>query len=101
VDLRRPIADERRLWVRKGPELVWGENPGMVFDPATGETSFPSELPALLLQSIGQTPASYSMLLEGIAGPIDLDESGRARVLAALAFLEGAELVESLTPQTE
>lgn len=101
MNFSRPIADECRLWVRKGPDLVWDESGGIVFDPATGETSFPSELPALLLQTISQTPTSYSMLLKGLAGPIDLDENGRARVLVALAFLEGAELVESLAPQTE
>jgi hypothetical protein len=94
VDLER--AAERQ-WRRCGPPLVWENAPGegAVFDPASGETHFLSELPALLLSSIGQEWHNLASLVVQIAGTVDLDDQHRAKILSALTFLESAELVES------
>ncbi len=48
--------------------------PVPVFDPATGETHFLTELPALLLEAIGPSPATALELVERLAGPVDLDD---------------------------
>lgn len=86
-----------RAWRRCGPDLAWGDDsePRAVFDPATGETHFLTQLPALLLEEIGQTPTPAAELIERLAGPVDLDSDAAARVTAALRELEGAGLIES------
>jgi len=98
----RPLAlgVGENLWIREGPDVVWegvaGEGP--VFDPASGETHFLNDLPVLLLLAIDNRPVSCSTLMARFAGPMQLDEQGQAQILAALVYLEGAELVESLPP---
>lgn len=90
-------AATERQWRRCGPPLVWENAPGegAVFDPASGETHFLSELPALLLSSIGQEWRDLASLIVHIAGSDDLEDQHRAKILSALTFLESAELVES------
>lgn len=97
-----PNADGRdavtgRQWRRSGPPLVWADAPGegAVFDPASGETHFLSELPALLLPFIDQDWHDFGSLIAHIVGSVDLDDPHRAKILSALTFLESAELVES------
>ena len=68
-----------------------------MFDPATGETHFLSDLPALLLAAVDAEPAEVATLIDRIAGPVTLDGQAQAQVVAALIFLESAELVESRT----
>lgn len=87
----------QRRWFRSGPDLVWerGLAEGIVFDPVSGETHFLSDLPALILSVIDEMPASYTELVERFAGPVDLDGGAQSQIVAALLFLEGAELVES------
>lgn len=96
-----PAAGTHHLWFRNGAPLVWAQTPGEgpVFDPATGETHFLNELPALILQSIDADPVSFPTLVERLAGPVDLDEQEKEKIVAALVYLEGAELVESRLPQ--
>jgi len=91
---------EQRLWFRDAPALAVGESPldGVVFDPATGETHFLNELPALLLSSIDGTPRPIAALVERIAGPTELDAEARTQIIGALVSLERAELVESRLP---
>jgi hypothetical protein len=86
-----------RVWRRLGPALVWGHGPGLgpVFDPATGETHFLSELPALIATIVDGTWASPVELITRYAGPVQLDAAAEAQFLAALASLERAEIVES------
>lgn len=90
-------AASKRLWSRCGPEVVWASTPeyGVVFDPTTGSTHFLSELPALLLSTITDTPESSLNLLERLVGPITVDRKEIAKITAALSYLEAAELVES------
>lgn len=90
----------RRLWFRRDPGLVWEPDigPGLVFDPASGETHFLSELPALILSTIDDSPATYAELVERFAGPVDLHHQATAQIIAALISLEGAELIESQAP---
>ena len=92
-----PASKTGRQWHRSGPPLIWEIAPGegAVFDPASGETHFLSELPALLLGFIGREWSDLPGLIGYIAGPVDLDAQSEAKVMAALTFLEGAELVES------
>lgn len=66
-----------------------------MFDPASGETHFLSDLPALLLGQVDESWCDTMTLIERIAGPVALDTEDQSKVLAALHFLEGAELVES------
>lgn len=100
IDPAGPADPGRRLWFRNGPDLIWeqGLTHGVVFDPASGETHFLSDLPALILSVIDALPASYTELVERFAGPVDLDGQANTQIVAALLFLEGAELVESKTP---
>lgn len=88
-----------RRWYRNGPDLIWerGLGDSIVFDPRCGETHFLSDLPALILSVIDSTPASAEQLIDRFAGPVALDSDAQSQVLAALVFLEGAELVESQT----
>jgi PqqD family protein of HPr-rel-A system len=97
-----PAADGRdavtgRQWRRSGPPLIWEDTPGegAVFDPASGETHFLSELPALLLPFIDRQWHDLASLIADVAGSVDLDDQHRAKILSALTFLESAELVES------
>jgi PqqD family protein of HPr-rel-A system len=90
----------RRLWMRDGPELV-EETFGSVcavFDPATGETNFITELPALILTVIDEQPSTLQSLIGRLAGPIDMDQQAQEKVFTALEFLAAAELVESSLP---
>ena len=93
------LRAEEQLWFRDGPDLVWQDVPdsGALFDPATGETHFLSELPEVMLCVIDRTPASYSSLVERLGGPNGLDKQAELKIVAALRFLEGAELIESTT----
>jgi PqqD family protein of HPr-rel-A system len=100
-----PAADGsvHGVWRRLGPTLVWGNEPGQgpVFDPATGETHFLSELPALIATILDDTWASHVELISRYAGPVQLDAAAEAQFLAALASLERAELVESRPSLTD
>ena len=97
------MGAETRFWLRSGPELVWQDAPGLgaVFDPATGETHFLNELPAVILLAIDKTPVSFSALVERLGGGDEIDERAAAKILAALSLLETAELVESRSSATE
>jgi PqqD family protein of HPr-rel-A system len=68
-----------------------------VFDRRSGETHLLTPLPALVLQALGNEPLDFASLLSKLseADAVTLDDEARARILAALQFLEQAELVES------
>ena len=89
-------ADNSR-WLRLGPRPIFEHLPQAVavFDPASGETHFLSDLPALLLDVISSKPVSSEVLCERLAGKQSLDDLAKARILAALRSLEGVELIES------
>ena len=72
-----------------------------MFDPATGETHFLSDLPALLLAAVDGQPPDVAPLIERVAGPVSLDGHAEAQVAAALIYLESAELVESRPMSTD
>lgn len=97
------MGSETRLWFRIGPDLIWQGALGLgaVFDAASGETHFLSELPAVILPSIDKTPASFSNLVERLGGPDGIDEQAEAKIRAALSLLEAAELVESRSSAME
>ncbi|MCB1725070.1 MAG: hypothetical protein H6959_05730 [Chromatiaceae bacterium] len=84
-------------WRRVGPPLLWHREPGSgaVFDPASGQTHFLNELPAMLLAEIQADWRDGASLVEAAAGPVDLNPNDRAKIHAALHFLASAELVES------
>ena len=89
-------ADNNR-WLRSGPRPVFEHlsQAVAVFDPASGETHFLSDLPALLLDVTNSCPVPFEVLYERLAGKQSLDDSAKARILAALRSLEGVELIES------
>jgi PqqD family protein of HPr-rel-A system len=91
------------VWRRLGPALVWDREPGhgAVFDPATGETHFLSELPALIATTLDDTWASHIELVSRYAGTVELDAAAEAQFVAALTSLERAELVESRLSDTD
>ena len=68
-----------------------------VFDRRTGETHFLADLPALILQALCERQLTRTALINELASAADIaiDENVSNRVLAALQFLERAELVES------
>lgn len=86
-----------RRWFRSRADLIWeqGVGEGIVYDPSSGETHFLSDLPSLILSVVDDIPASYAELVERFAGPVELDPIAQSQIVAALLFLEGAELVES------
>lgn len=90
-------------WSRRAPPVVWENAPGNgpVFDPASGETLFLSDLPAVLLAAIDAQPVGLALLVERIAGPLELDTPDRGKILTALLYLENAELVESSVPTAD
>lgn len=69
----------------------------VVFDRATGDTHFLSELPVLVLQQIDEKPVTMAQLLVRLDCPEDLDDLAVAKIRDALATLEKAELVNSGT----
>lgn len=95
-----PFDYEQRLWSRSAQPLVWESlaDLGAVYDPSSGETHFLAELPALLLPLISDDPMTASALVDRLAGPGGLDAQANARIVAALNYLEDAELVESGAP---
>jgi hypothetical protein len=86
-----------QVWFRVGPNVIWqnAAGSGAIFDPASGETFFLSELPAIVLLAIDRKPAPLPLLLERLGGPVELDGQTTAKILAALSSLESAELIES------
>ena len=85
-----------RRWYRAGADVCREQFEQMVvFDPPTGETHFLSELPLILLTTIG----SESRGLGEVAARLDvqLDGDSKIRVLDALYQLQQAGLVESST----
>ncbi len=72
-----------------------------VFDPDTGETHFLSDLPALALREIDDTPVTLSRLIERLDGPEDLPAEARQQIHAALLSLEKVELITSETVDTD
>lgn len=89
----------RKNWRRMGPALVWDGQPsaGAVFDPQSGETHFLGDLPALVAATVDAEWASAQDLLVRYAGSVVLDDAAKTQILAALASLEAAEIVESRT----
>lgn len=79
--------------------MAWDGEPGAsaVFDPQSGETHFLAELPALIAATVDADWASADELVARYAGQVDLDDAAKAQILAALASLEAAEIVESRT----
>lgn len=72
-----------------------------MFDPATGETHFLSELPALIATTLDGEWAPHAELVTRYAGPVELDAAAEAQFVAALTSLERAELVESRLSDTD
>jgi PqqD family protein of HPr-rel-A system len=72
-----------------------------VFDPATGETHFLTELPLLLLEAVDKLPSATDSLINTLAGPVKLEQDAADKILAALRLLEDAELIESLQQPTD
>jgi PqqD family protein of HPr-rel-A system len=98
-----PFDFEQRSWWRRAQAPVWETLPGAsaVFDPDSGETHFLAQLPALLLPLVSDRPATAAELVSRLAGPVELDASADAQIVAALSYLEDAELVESGAPQPD
>lgn len=92
----------RRTWRRVGPPLVWDGDPGAgaVFDPLSGETHFLTDLPALIAATVDADWSCPWDLVVRYAGEVDLDPAAQAQILAALASLEAAEIVESRIPES-
>ena len=86
------------VWLRNGPAVskIQTLDPAPVFDPATGETHFLNELPLLLLEAMVDSPSTAEVLVDALAGPVELDDDADQRITAALRLLEDAELVESI-----
>lgn len=90
------MTADRRLWFRNRPDCL--SDPvceGVCFDPATGETHFLGDLPALLLSVIDSEPVSVDRLTQRLAGADAIADDDRKKMIGALLFLEAAELVES------
>lgn len=98
-----PASGEQSAWYRRGAELLW-ESQGdgsAVFDPDTGETHFLSDLPAMALAEIGDTPVTLSGLIARLDAPEDLPAEARQQIHAALLSLEQVELITSETLDTD
>jgi PqqD family protein of HPr-rel-A system len=81
--------------LRQGPALARSvlADTSVVFDPTSGETFFLNELPALLLENLDDKPVSMRALVGRIAQDLIVDVQAEQRILAALAFLEKADLI--------
>lgn len=84
-------------WYRKCKPLtsnsLWEMT--IIFDPETGETHFLSDLPALLLEHIDQSPQTLKQLAGSIDALDDLSDEARKQIRRALDLLEANELIES------
>ena len=96
-------ADERSVWFRDGSELLWESHAdtAAVFDPDTGETHFLTDLPAMALAQINDTPVTLSGLIKRLDGPDDLPADARQKIHAALLSLERVELITSESVDTD
>lgn len=94
---QRVTQQSRKVWCRNGPAVskLPHLDPVPVFDPATGETHFLTQLPLLLLEAMGESGREVERLIADLAGPVELNDGAVGRVTAALRLLEDAELVES------
>lgn len=83
---------------RRGKPLVWQRGWGMaiVFDPDSGQTHFLSELPALLLEHLGESPQTIDQIAASIDAPADLRDDAREQIRRALVLLEDKELIASM-----
>ena len=91
------VSGSGELWYRDAPRYLQETFDGVhaIFDPATGETHFLAELPAIILTAVDNHPVTPEALLDRLMGS---DDAGRAmdqQVSATLQFLAAAELVES------
>jgi PqqD family protein of HPr-rel-A system len=93
----------RVVWRRIGPAVSKNPefDPAPVFDPATGETHFLTDLPLLLLETVVESPGTTEDLITALAGPVELDDAEAGRITAALHLLEDAELIESVQQPTD
>lgn len=93
----------QRRWRRGGPAPFTEEFGSVcaVFDPASGETHFLTELPSLLLSVIDDRAATLDTLVERLAGATALDPQARIQLLSAMEYLVAAELVESTVPEVD
>ena len=96
------MESDNRFWFRIGPDVVWQHvgAAGAVFDPATGETFFLNELPALILSAVDSVPASFSQLVDRLGGQDGIDEAVQTQIFSALTYLESAALLESQASST-
>ena len=94
---------EPSIWYRRGAGLLWESQAdgAVVFDPDTGETHFLSDLPAMALAEIDDTPVTLSGLIERLDGPDDLPAEARQQIRAALLSLEQVELITSESGETD
>lgn len=87
------------LWCRPtAVPLAWvdGVDFEAVFDPLTGETHFPGELPALILRQLDAVPRSAAEICMDLLGETEpCDPSILNSLITALESLARAELVES------
>lgn len=91
------VTETKKLWVRCAPKpvsMLFGEWT-LVFDPATGETHFLTELPALLLDAVNDEGSHARELVERCVGQEQHAFDLASQVTLALDFLEAAELVET------
>ena len=97
------IAPPERLWRLHATTTITEQfdDSLVVFDPATGETHFLADLPALVLAELDDEPRSVRELIERLAGPVELDRAAEQQILTALTQLEAAELVESRAPKPD
>ena len=98
-----PALGEHSIWYRRGAGLLWESqvDGAVVFDPDTGETHFLSDLPAMALAEIDDTPVTLSGLIERLDGPEDLPAEARQQIHAALLSLEQVELITSESGETD
>lgn len=92
-----PASGLRELWYRDAPRYLQEAFDGVhaIFDPATGETHFLAELPALILTAVDNQPATPEALMDRLIGSDDAGRAMEQQVSATLQFLAAAELVES------
>jgi PqqD family protein of HPr-rel-A system len=94
------LAADDIVYCRTNRAVVWDRSwdLSIIFDPDSGQTHFLSELPALLLDNIHESPQTIEQLTASIDAPEDLTEEAQEQIRRALSLLEAKELIESRLP---
>jgi PqqD family protein of HPr-rel-A system len=88
------------MWSREGPAIAYQtvSEVTVAYDPATGETHFLSDLPAMVLEIVSTSPSTEHEILRALSAPLDPSQELLDRLQSALKQLKQAGLIDWVDP---